>query len=145
MENVAAPAIKGAVPSIVAPSVNATLPVKPVAPEVTVAVNVTDAPPAAGFAFEASLVTVAALSTSNIVAPDVIVLVADAGLGTINAVRLTLHALGPLAALAVVVLNRFDPKSDLHRRNLEWVSRRDGRRVVTIAGSAAGLVDFVRG
>ena len=35
-------------------------------------------------------------------------LVADAGLGTINAVRLTLEALGPLAKSAVVVLNRFD-------------------------------------
>ncbi len=31
-------------------------------------------------------------------APDVIVLVADAGLGTINAVRLTLDALGPLGS-----------------------------------------------
>ena len=77
--------------------------------------------------------------------PDVIVLVADAGLGTINAVRLTLDALGPLAALAVVVLNRFDPESDLHRRNLEWVSERDGRRVVTVSGDAAELVEFVRG
>ena len=85
------------------------------------------------------------LALCEALAPDVIVLVADAGLGTINAVRLTLHALGPLAALAVVVLNRFDPESDLHRRNLEWVSGRDGRRVVTIAGSAAELVDFVRG
>jgi len=85
------------------------------------------------------------LALCEALAPDVIVLVADAGLGTINAVRLTLHALGPLAALTVVVLNRFDPGSDLHRRNLEWVSGRDGRRVVTIAGSAAELVDFVRG
>ena len=78
-------------------------------------------------------------------APDAIVLVADAGLGTINAVRLTLHALGPLAALAVVVLNRFDPGSDLHRRNLAWMTRRDGRRVVTVPGNTAELVDFVRG
>ena len=85
------------------------------------------------------------LALCEALAPDVIVLVADAGLGTINAVRLTLNALGPMAALAVVVLNRFDPESDLHRRNLEWVSRRDGRQVVTIAGSAAELVDFVRG
>jgi dethiobiotin synthetase len=85
------------------------------------------------------------LALCEVLAPDVIVLVADAGLGTINAVRLTLHALGPLAALTVVVLNRFDLESDLHRRNLEWVSGRDGRRVVTIAGSAEELVDFVRG
>jgi dethiobiotin synthetase len=78
-------------------------------------------------------------------APDVIVLVADAGLGTINAVRLTLDALGPLAALAIVVLNRFDPESDLHHRNLEWVSGRDGRRVVTVGRSVSELVTFVRG
>jgi dethiobiotin synthetase len=85
------------------------------------------------------------LALCEALAPDVVVVVADAGLGTINAVRLALHALGPLAALAVVMLNRFDPESDLHRRNLEWLSRRDGRRVVTIAGSAAELMDFVRG
>jgi dethiobiotin synthetase len=77
--------------------------------------------------------------------PDVIVLVADAGLGTINALRLTLDVLGPLAALAVVVLNRFDPESDLHRRNLEWTSERDRRRVVTVGGDAAELVVLVRG
>ena len=62
--------------------------------------------------------------------PDVVVLVADAGLGTINAVRLTLDALDALRGLAgtstVVVLNRFDERSDLHRRNLECL-RRPGR------------------
>ena len=47
--------------------------------------------------------------------PDLAVLVADAGLGTINAVRLTAEALD---APFVVVLNRFDPSSDLQRRNL---------------------------
>ena len=85
------------------------------------------------------------LALCEALSPDGIVLVADAGLGTINAVRLTFDALGPLAASAVVVLNRFDPESDLHRRNLDWLRGRDGRRVVTLAGSAAGLVDFVRG
>ena len=84
------------------------------------------------------------LAFCEAVAPDVIVLVADAGLGTINAVRLTLDALGPLAALAVVVLNRFDPESDLHRRNLEWLSERDGRRLVTVGGNDAELAKFVR-
>lgn len=78
--------------------------------------------------------------------PDVVVLVADAGLGTINAVRLTLDALErTLAASAVVVLNRFDNRSDLHRRNLEWLSGRDGRRVVTIPGRDTGLLNLVRG
>jgi dethiobiotin synthetase len=85
------------------------------------------------------------LALCEALAPDVIVLVADAGLGTINAVRLTLNALGPMAALAVVVLNRFDPESDLHRRNLEWLSGRDGLRLVTVDGNDAQLVDLVRG
>jgi dethiobiotin synthetase len=88
------------------------------------------------------------LAFCEAVAPDVVVLVADAGLGTINAVRLTLDALdalGPLAPQAVVVLNRFDAASDLHRRNLEWLSGRDGRRTVTVGGDAAELVEFVGG
>jgi dethiobiotin synthetase len=49
--------------------------------------------------------------------PDRVVLVADAGLGTINAVRLTLDALAPGAPAPVVFLNRYDPTLDLHRRN----------------------------
>lgn len=83
--------------------------------------------------------------------PDVVVLVADAGLGTINAVRLTLGALGSLAtqrSLAnspVVVLNRFDEHADLHRRNLEWLRDRDGRQVFTIPSSDAALFDIVSG
>ena len=52
-------------------------------------------------------------------APDVVVLVADAGLGVINAVRLCVSALDPIRP--VVVLNRFDSGSDLHRRNLAWL------------------------
>ena len=78
--------------------------------------------------------------------PDLVVLVADAGLGTINAVRLSLHALEhSVGVAAVVVLNRFDDRSDLHRRNLQWLRERDGRLVVTIPGSEAGLLDLVRG
>jgi len=54
--------------------------------------------------------------------PDIVVLVADAGLGTINAVRLTLEALdrGAHVATFVVVLNRFDATDDLHLRNRAW-------------------------
>jgi dethiobiotin synthetase len=77
--------------------------------------------------------------------PDIAVLVADAGLGTINAVRLTLHAMGSLASETVVVLNRFDAASDLHRRNFEWLRTRDGLRVLTVPGGEAELLDFVRG
>lgn len=60
--------------------------------------------------------------------PDRIVLVADAGLGTINAVRLSAGALAgwPLT----VLLNRYDPTVDLHRLNWEWLVGRDGFDVV---------------
>jgi dethiobiotin synthetase len=52
--------------------------------------------------------------------PDLVVLVADAGLGTINAVRLCLAALAGLPT--AVVLNRFDTGDDLHRRNRAWLA-----------------------
>jgi dethiobiotin synthetase len=60
--------------------------------------------------------------------PDAVVLVADAGLGTLNLVRLST---GALAGLPVLVhLNRFDPTDDLHRRNKGWIER-DGLQVET--------------
>jgi dethiobiotin synthetase len=64
--------------------------------------------------------------------PDAVVLVADAGLGTVNAVRLALGALS--AWETVVFLNHFDPNDDLHRRNAEWLADRDGADVVTDLG-----------
>ena len=78
--------------------------------------------------------------------PDWVVLVADAGLGTVNAVRLSLAALtdvggpGPAPLVPVVVLNRFDASSDLHRRNLAWLRDRDGVQVV--AATSEELADL---
>ena len=67
--------------------------------------------------------------------PDWVLLVADAGLGVINAVRLSVSALISAQPATVrhllVVLNRFDPDSALHRRNLRWLSETDGFDVVT--------------
>ncbi len=61
--------------------------------------------------------------------PDVVVLVADAGLGTVNAV---LVSIAPFAGhRVVVVLNRFDETSDLHRRNRMWLEAREGLEIVT--------------
>ncbi len=61
--------------------------------------------------------------------PDHVVVVADAGLGTINA---TLLARAPLSHWpATVLLNRFDPGVDLHLRNLGWLQEREGLDVVT--------------
>jgi dethiobiotin synthase len=73
------------------------------------------------------------------VGPDLVVLIADAGLGTINAVRLSAGALAPLRV--VVVLNRFDPADELHERNRRWLDGRDGYEVVT---TVDGLVERVR-
>lgn len=68
------------------------------------------------------------------IAPDLTVLVADAGLGTINAVTLSVDALrdelGADVPL-VVHLNRFDPASDLHHRNRHWLTDRLSVRTTT--------------
>jgi dethiobiotin synthetase len=70
--------------------------------------------------------------------PDLVVLVADAALGTLNLVRLSVAALGgwPL----VVHCNRYDERIDLHRRNRAWLVERDGLDVTT---DTAALADRV--
>jgi dethiobiotin synthetase len=68
-------------------------------------------------------------SLARALGPDLVVLVADAGLGTINAVRLSAGALGRLPL--VVLLNRFDRADELHERNRLWLDGRDGFEVVT--------------
>jgi dethiobiotin synthetase len=61
--------------------------------------------------------------------PDALVLVASAGLGTVNAVSLAAAALRGIAPLTVA-MNRFDAGNDLHRRNREWLEERAGLDVV---------------
>jgi dethiobiotin synthetase len=61
--------------------------------------------------------------------PELVVLVADAGLGTINAVLLSVAALADHQM--VTVLNHYDKENDLHRRNLDWLARRGQLDVVT--------------
>ena len=78
-------------------------------------------------------------------APDLVLLVADAGLGTINAVRLTIGALAMLNAPVIVVLNRFDPGVDLHARNLEWLRTRDRVMTVALPGQEHALERLVSG
>ncbi|HEX2038632.1 MAG TPA: dethiobiotin synthase [Acidimicrobiales bacterium] len=60
--------------------------------------------------------------------PDLVVLVAHAGLGAINDVRLSAAALAPWPV--VVLLNRFDPASRVCVRNAAFL-RGDGFDVVT--------------
>ncbi|HXX90425.1 MAG TPA: dethiobiotin synthase [Acidimicrobiales bacterium] len=88
-----------------------------------------------------------AVSLVRALRPDRVLLVADAGLGTVNAVRLCAGALaaGPGADTGpppVVVLNRFDPSDDLHRRNLEWLGDRDG--LVVTPATPDGLAALAR-
>jgi dethiobiotin synthetase len=67
-------------------------------------------------------------------APDRVLLVADAGLGTIHAVRAALDALAGCEAAVTVVLNRYDPLDELHRWNLSWLVDRDGTDAVVRIG-----------
>jgi dethiobiotin synthetase len=80
-----------------------------------------------------------AVAVAATLAPDVVVLVADAGLGTLNAVRLSLGALSG-GAPVMVVLNRYDPDDDLHVRNRAWLTERDAIGVVTMPGEDDELV-----
>jgi dethiobiotin synthetase len=83
-------------------------------------------------------------------APDVVILVADAGLGTINGVRMSMDALETVtstmaAVRTVVVLDRYDGHHDIHRRNRQWLAERIGYTVVTLPGEEPMLVDLVCG
>ena len=81
-----------------------------------------------------------AVTVSERLDPDLVVLVADAGLGTINAVLLSL---APFAGRRTVTfLNLFDPADDLHRRNLDWLRTRERLEVHV---DLEALVATVRG
>lgn len=74
-------------------------------------------------------------------APDLVVLVADAGLGTINSVRLSLDAIATAEVGAVTLLNRFDATDALHAANLAWLA---GATTVPIVASVDDLAGQVR-
>jgi dethiobiotin synthetase len=78
------------------------------------------------------------VALSSAIAPDLVLLVADAGLGTINAVRMSVAAFEE--EQVVVVLNRFDEYDPLHHRNRDWLSCRDGFDVVTDIEAAAARI-----
>ena len=79
------------------------------------------------------------LDLASRLAPDRIVLVADAGLGTINSIRPAVAALGSIAPVATL-LNRFDGLAELHRRNLDWLVRTYRLDVVTSVDALADAV-----
>jgi len=65
------------------------------------------------------------LQMLNAIEPDYVVLVADAGLGTINAIRLCMKALSgvKLSGVKVIVyLNRFDTNDTVHASNRRWLA-----------------------
>ncbi len=66
--------------------------------------------------------------------PELVVLVADAGLGTLNAVRLAADVIAPASTL--VQLNRFDAADALHRSNREWLA---GRWKLDVSGEQGAL------
>jgi dethiobiotin synthetase len=70
---------------------------------------------------------------------DAVLLVAEAGLGAINAVRLAAAAFARAAPVSVL-LNRYHPAERLHPANLAWLRDRCGLDVlVEVAGLAARL------
>lgn len=71
------------------------------------------------------------LELARVLTPAFVIVVADAGLGTLNSTRLTLDALGTLGSETIVALNRYDPDDRLHRDNREWLTGRDRAVVVT--------------
>jgi dethiobiotin synthetase len=70
--------------------------------------------------------------------PALVVLVADAELGTINLVRLSVDALAPYRV--AVYLNRYDASDELHTRNRDWLVTRHDLEVVTDPEAVANLV-----
>jgi dethiobiotin synthetase len=63
------------------------------------------------------------VALTRALAPDLVLLVADAGLGTINAARLSAEVFAP--APLQLHLNRYDEANELHRRNRAWLAERD--------------------
>jgi dethiobiotin synthetase len=69
------------------------------------------------------------VALAHAIAPDLVVLVGEASLGTINAVRLAASALADFPLL--VALNRFRDDDPLHVRNVEHLTTVDGFDLVT--------------
>jgi len=67
---------------------------------------------------------------ARVLGVSLVVLVADAGLGTVNAVSLATMALAGFETL--VMLNRFVAADDLHQRNRAWLAKAGHRISVTI-------------
>ena len=82
------------------------------------------------------------VSLGRALGADAVVLVAPAGLGTINAVRLAAAPFRESARAGtalLVALNRYDADDDLHRRNHGWLAAEGFHLVTTPAELAEAL------
>jgi dethiobiotin synthetase len=70
--------------------------------------------------------------------PALVLLVAEADLGTINLVRLSADALAPHRV--VVYLNHFDACAEVHARNRDWLVTRHGLEVVSDPEAVAAML-----
>jgi dethiobiotin synthetase len=75
------------------------------------------------------------VALARAIAPDDVLLVADAELGTINVVRMSVEAFAGMPV--VVVLNRYDDNVPLHRANRDWLADREHLDVVVGPDAAA--------
>ena len=73
---------------------------------------------------------------ADALAADGVLLVADAGLGVINAVRGAIAAFGN-ARPVIVMLNRYNENDGLHAANRDWLMHEDHFTVVVDVGEAA--------
>lgn len=75
------------------------------------------------------------VSLAGAIAPDLVLLVGEAGLGAINAVRMSVDTFGP--APVTVVLNRYDERDAVHRANRDWLVAQNGFDVAVGPDAAA--------
>jgi dethiobiotin synthetase len=78
------------------------------------------------------------VTLASAIAPDLVLLVAEAGLGAVNAVRMSVNAFA--GAPIVVVLNRYDEDDVVQHGNRDWLRARDGYDVVTGPETAAARI-----
>lgn len=79
---------------------------------------------------------------ADAVGADAVLLIADAGLGVINAVRGALAAFGTDRTV-VVMLNRFEPNNNLHLANRDWLAHEDHLTVVVEVAEAASALTAI--
>jgi len=74
-----------------------------------------------------------------LLAPDLVVLVSQPGLGALGEVRLCARALRPGPAL-VVFLNYYEADNEVHWRNRDWLELTEGLDVAVAVGQVVGAV-----